>query len=158
MEKALVFDFQKLGEKSEKATKEITKILKRGGVMVVSVEASTVKRTSGISYKELNLVANDSQTVTLLIKQTGDIFKVKVNKSELPIKNQDDIKKAVGEILKKLDSVRVAFQRKLARKKAELPKMRSTVVTKEKALTQREAELDQEINKAQQHLKALKAA
>lgn len=154
----LVFDFQKLGDEKEKATKNMITLLKRNGIMIVSVDSSSIKRTSGVSFKELSLVANDSQTVTLLIKQTGDIFKVKVNGSELPIKNQTDPMKAVTEIAKKLDSGRIAFQRKLSRQKVAIPKMKSTVITKEKALTQREAELDKAIAEAQNILKTLKAA
>jgi len=69
----------------------------------------------------LHLVFNDSQTIALRIKETGDIFQVLLNKKALPIRNQDEHAKAIKEMVSAMDRGRVAFQKKLARKKVNCP-------------------------------------
>ncbi|MBE2895264.1 defense against restriction DarA-related protein [Spirabiliibacterium falconis] len=153
----LLFDFDKLGDKSEKATKTTIATLKKNGIIINDVDSTSAKRSSGITYKELGLTATDSQRVVLMIKKTGDIFKVKVNGKELPIKNQDDPKKALEEIAKKLDNGRLAFQKKLAKAKVKLPpKMKSTVGGKEKLLAEKEKSLDEAIAEAKKELEKLR--
>ena len=109
------FGFEDLSS-NDKALRTFTRAFGRLGANVVQTEVpQRIKRTAGISYKEVNLTFADSQTVTLCVKKTGDIFQVKLNGKALPIRNQDDQKKAVKEIVDAMDSGRAAFQRKLAR-------------------------------------------
>lgn len=152
----IVFDFDKMNGKDDKSTKDVIKIFTRAGITVASNDLSAMKRTSGISYKELTFVFADSQQVVFQIKQTGDIFKVKINGREMPIKNQQNIDAAMQEIIAKLDKGRLDFQKKLARTKVTLPpKIRSTVTGEENKLTQREQELDELIAEADKTLREL---
>lgn len=115
------FGFEDLSS-NDKALRTFTRAFGRLGANVVQTEVpQRIKRTAGISYKEVNLTFADSQTVTLCVKKTGDIFQVKLNGKALPIRNQDDQKKAVKEIVDAMDSGRAAFQRKLARTQVKVP-------------------------------------
>lgn len=152
----IVFDFDKMNGKDDKSTKDVIKVFTKAGIQTTSSDLSAIKRTSGISYKELTLGFADSQQVTFQIKQTGDIFKVKINGKEMPIKNQQNIDAAIQEIIAKLDKGRLDFQKKLARTKVALPeKIKSTVATEETKLTQREKELDELIAEADKTLAEL---
>ncbi|AZI14500.1 defense against restriction DarA-related protein [Avibacterium paragallinarum] len=154
----IVFDFEKMNGKDDKSTKEVIKYFTKAGIEVASSELSAIKRTSGISYKELALGFADSQQVIFQIKQTGDIFKVKINGKEMPIKNQQNIDQAIQEIIAKLDKGRLDFQKKLARTKVALPpKIKSTITSEEATLTQREQELDELIANADKTLNELQA-
>ena len=115
------FSFEDLSS-NDKALRTFTRAFNRLGANVVQTEVpQRVKRTAGISYKEVNLTFADSQVVTLCVKKTGDIFQVKLNGRPLPIHNQDDQKKAVKEIVDAMDSGRAAFQRKLAKTQVQVP-------------------------------------
>ena len=152
----IVFDFDHMNGKTDKSTKDVIKLFTRGGATVAESELSAIKRTSGISYKELTLTFADSQQVIFQIKQTGDIFKVKINGKEMPVKNQQNIEAAIQEILSRLEKGRIDFQKKLARTKVALPpKIKSTVVGEEKRLSQRENELDDLLAKADETLQEL---
>ncbi|THA04367.1 hypothetical protein [Rodentibacter pneumotropicus] len=149
----IIFDFEKMNGKNDKSTKDVIKIFTKAAITVASSDLSAIKRTSGISYKELSLTFADSQQVIFQIKQTGDIFKVKINGKEMPIKNQQNIDAAIQEIITKLDKGRLDFQKKLARTKvAPPPKIKSTVAGEEAKLTQREKELDELIAEADKTL------
>ena len=65
---------------------------------------------------------SDSQLIALRVKETGDIYQVLLNGKVLPIKNQDDEKNAVTEIVNAWQSNVSKFQAALSRKKAQLPK------------------------------------
>jgi len=106
----------------DKATKAVTRYFTRAGVKVVSSEVSNKeKTTSGVKYKEMTLAFSDSQTVTLKIKSSGDIFNVLINKKLVPIKNQDNHIKAIAEITKILNSGRDKFTSKQAKLKVAIP-------------------------------------
>ena len=113
-DKKLLFSFEDFSNK-DKAAKAVVKYFTRAGANAVQVDASgAVRRTSGVSYRELVLTFADSQSVTLRIKQTGDIYQVLLNGKVLPIKAQDDHTAAIAEIVKAMDAGRSAFQKKLA--------------------------------------------
>lgn len=109
----------------------------------LTVEAITgTKRTSGVSYREIAIAFQDSQSVTLRIKQPGDIFQVLLNGKVLPIVNQLDHTRAVREIVDALDAKRASFQKALARRKVKLPPAVKTAAPKLLAvLTQRRDDL-----------------
>lgn len=153
----LLFNFNMTDAEKDATVKKAIKIFTQAGVFITDVTISKAKRSSGVSFKELVFTFNDSQTATLMIKTTGDIFKVKVNKREMPIKHQDNPGKAIIEIVNKLDSGRISFQKRLSKQKVKLPaKIKSTVATREKILVEREKELDMEIAKAEETLASLK--
>lgn len=121
MAKNLLFTFEEMTSK-DKPTKELTRIFKRAGVDVAQVDVNpSVKRSSGISYRELSLTFADSQQVTLRIKQSGDVYQVLLNGKVLPIRAQDDHVAAITEVVKAMDAGRAAFQKKLAAVKPTLP-------------------------------------
>lgn len=156
--KDILIDFDDM-KSGEKALRKIAQAFTRAGAPVVATDVDPkVKRSSGVSYRDAYLTFGDNQKLTLGIKAGGDVYQVKINGSVVPIKNQDDQKKAVAELVKHLDAGRAKFQQKLARVKAELPKgVRATAPKVEVALQQRSTQLDTEIAQAQQQVEALKA-
>jgi len=117
----LLFSFEDLSVK-DKAAKAVMKYFSRAGANVVSQDVSTqVKRTSGISYREMLLMFSDSQKVLMRIKQSGDIYQIMINGKLMPIKNQDDHVKAVSEIVAMLNAGRTKFQAKMAAAIVKLP-------------------------------------
>jgi hypothetical protein len=117
----LLFTFDDLSVK-DKAAKAIMRIFEQHHAPVVQQDVTTqIRRTSGVSYREMNLVFADSQTVTLRIKQSGDVYQVLVNKKLVPIKHQDNHKLAIIEIVNVLNAGRVKWQNKLAKATIKLP-------------------------------------
>ncbi|MCF7995424.1 MAG: hypothetical protein K9L88_11350 [Chromatiaceae bacterium] len=159
MTTTLLFNFDDLGNKG-KATKAVEKAFTRAGVEVASVRADPkLKRTAGVSYRELLITFGDSQMVTLRIKRTGDIFQVLLNKKIVPITNQDDHTKAVSEIVALMERGRSAFQKKLAKIKPKLPERIKTAAPKmEVALTQQRDDLLEAVDAARTELETIRAA
>ena len=145
--KNIILNFDEMGSKKDAATRAIIKAFAKAKAEVVQGDVSQgVKRTSGISYREMLLTFNDSQTVTLLVKKTGDIYQVKLNGKVIPIKNQDDHQAAVNEIAARMDAGRTAFQKKLAAARVELPKeIKSAAPKIEAALGEKLKALDEAI-------------
>lgn len=124
----LIFSFSDLST-NDRAAKKAVQYFTRAGANVVSQDVDPkVKRSSGISYRELQLTFADSQTVMFRIKQSGDIYQVLLNGKVTPVKSQDDHIAAVAEIVKMLDAGRTKFQEKLAKAQAKLPPSIKTAV------------------------------
>lgn len=155
----LLFNFDDLGNK-DKATKAVEKAFTRAGLEVASVRVDPkLKRSAGVTYRELLITFNDSQMATLRIKRTGDIFQVLLNKKVVPIANQDDHAKAVGELVALVERGRSAFQKKLAKIKPKLPERIKTAAPKmEVVLVQQRDDLLEAIDAAQTELAAIRAA
>ncbi|MGL4735691.1 MAG: hypothetical protein ACRCWB_11560 [Enterovibrio sp.] len=118
---ALLFSFNKI-LKSDPSLKTIQKEFKRYGSEVAQIDvASTVKKSSGIEYREISMTFVDSQTVTLRIKSSGDIFQVLINGKVKPIVAQSDHTAAIKEIVNAVQSGSAAFQKKLASKNVSVP-------------------------------------
>lgn len=156
MDTLISFDDLKAGAK---ALKKLAQAFMRAGTPVAATDVDPkTKRTSGINFRQVLLTFADNQKVQLGIKTTGDIFEVKVNGSVLPIKAQDDQRKAVGEIVKALDAGRAKFQAKLARQKVALPKGITTAAPKmEQKLAQASSDLDAQITTAKARVNELRA-
>lgn len=128
--KNLLFSFADMSVK-DKASRQVIKYFTRAGTQVVDQDVSTqVKRTSGISYREMKLTFADSQTALFRIKQSGDIYQFILNGKLTPIKNQDDHIAAVGEIVHLMDAGRTKFQAKLAKAMVKLPPAIKTAAPK----------------------------
>lgn len=155
----ILFSFEDFSSK-DKASKAVVRHFSRAGASVVQADASgSIRRSSGVSYRELALAFADSQQVMLRIKQTGDIFQVLLNGKVLPIRNQDDHSKAIAEVVKAMDSGRTAFQKKLARAKVKLPPSIKTAAPKmEQALAEKRDALRDAIADARQRLEELRTA
>jgi hypothetical protein len=121
--KTLLFDkFSAMGAGNDKAIREITRRFAAAGAQVVSSEvAKTLTKRAGIAFRNIDFTFADGQTVTMSVKETGDVFEVRINKSVQPLRQQDDHGKAIAEIGLLLDKKRVAFQRALARVRTPLP-------------------------------------
>ena len=128
---SLLFSFEDLGTKKDATSKAVAKLFAQAGTPVVShfIDEKT-KRVAGISTRSMTLSFADSQSITLAVKQSGDIYEVKMNNKLLPIKNQDDHKKAIKEMVNALDAGRSKFQAALARTVTVLPKTLKTAVPK----------------------------
>lgn len=162
---SLLFSFEEMGNAKDKVIKAIIKAfnqsLNKGTEIIPKMtDVSAIKRTSGISYREVNFTCEDNQTITLMVKNSGDIFRVKLNGRELPIKNQKDHEQAIKEIAVKVIAGSSAFQKRLAaeKKSVTLPKMQSTIKKEEQILATENEQLDQEIAIADKKLEELKAA
>ncbi len=129
MAKSLLFSFDDLSDKN-KVVQKVKKQFEKLNLTVTAVDVpQQIKRTAGVSYREVSMTFADSQIVTLRVKKTGDIFTVLLNRKAIPIKNQDDQTKGLKEIADAVVKNQSAFQRKLARIAVAVPTkgMRSTV-------------------------------
>lgn len=104
------------------APKELLKIFKRAGADIVQSSVEKTKRQNSVSFKPIHLTLSDSQLIELRVKESGDIYQVLLNGKVLPVKNQDDEKAAVGEIVKLWQANINKFQAALSKKKVDLPK------------------------------------
>lgn len=157
--KNLLFSFEDLTVK-DKAAKQAARYFSRAGANVVQHDVSTsVKRSSGISYREMTLTFADSQQVVLRIKQSGDIFQVLLNGKVLPIKNQDDHVKAIAEIVQAMDAGRSRFQKLLAAAQARPPAgIRTAAPKMEQVLTEKRDALKAAIADVRSQIEAIKGA
>lgn len=158
MSKNIVFNFAEISNK-DKATKAVSSAFKKAGAAIAQVDVSpSVKRTSGISYRELSITFADSQVIVFRIKQSGDIYQALLNGKVRPITNQDDHTAAIAELAKAMESGRSAFQAKLAKAKLKLPNgIKTTVPNKEKLLIEKRDSLKEAVAAAEQELNQIKA-
>jgi len=124
----IIFDFDKTNLSGETVgIGKAKRLFRRAGTQVVEVNIEQkTRRTAGISYRKIFLSFIDSQTVEIWATRSGDIFRVKVNNSIKPIKNQTDHAAAIGEIANYLDAGRAKFQAKLAKAKVKIPPSATT--------------------------------
>lgn len=155
--KTILFDFSAMGAANDKAIKEITRRFAKAGVEVVSssVAPQTTKR-AGVVFRNVTFTFADSQTAVLAVKETGDVFEVKINGSMVPLRQQDDHAKTIAEIAALLDKRRVAFQRAMARVKVPLPpSVRATRKTIMAAKVEKRDGLREAVSLAKQALSEL---
>jgi hypothetical protein len=156
--KSLLFTFEDLSVK-DKAARQAARYFSRAGANVVQQDVLTgVRRTSGITYREMAFTFADSQQVTLRIKQSGDIFQVLLNGTPQPIKNQDDHVSAIAEIVQAMDAGRSRFQKKLAAAQVRTPAgIRTAAPKMEKALAEKRDALRAAIADVREQVAAVKA-
>jgi ribosomal protein S19E (S16A) len=132
---------------AEGALKKVKQWMVRGGQPVVATEFNDKpKRTNNMTYREASLTLASGQLITLRVNATGDIFQALLNKSVVPIKNHDDMAKAVGELASLADKNQAAFQKAQARVKVALPPGLSTPKPKiAEVMQQRVTALDNQI-------------
>lgn len=155
--KNLLFSFEDLSAK-DKVAKQAARYFSRAGANVVQQDVPTVvKRSSGITYREMTLTFADSQQVVLRIKQSGDIFQVLLNGKVLPIKNQDDHVKAIAEIVQAMDAGRSRFQKLLAAAQVRPPAgIRTAAPKMEQVLTEKRDALKATIAEVRSQIEAIK--
>ena len=85
---------------TEKGLKKVITTFEKQSLPVASVDATNrPKRESGFSVKAATLHFESGQKLLLKAKANGSVFQVKLNNKVLPIKNVDDLKKAVSEVI-----------------------------------------------------------
>ena len=153
MTEKILFSFADLSVK-DKAAKIAVKYFKKAGLEVSSQDVlPKVRRTSGISYREMKLAFSDSQTVLFRIKQSGDIYQILFNGRLIPIKNQDNHVEAIAEIASKLLANRSKFQAKLSKAKVKAPpsiktaapKIRQSLIAKRDGLVEAISAIKEEL-------------
>ena len=153
----MVFDFQDLA--SGKAEKKLAQTFSRAGANVVQSAVGALKRSSGVSFKDVSLTFADGQVVAMSIKQTGDIYAVKLNGKPLPVKAQDDHFKAIKEIVDAMNAGRSKFQKILAAAKVKPPPgIRTAAPKMEQALADKRDALKSAIAAVRAEIQGLTAA
>lgn len=154
--KNLLFDFQNLNDKAA-AVKKAAQAFARAGANVVSSDVDkTTSRRAGITFRNVHFTFADGQTVTMAIKQSGDVFEVKLNGKLIPIRNQDDHGEAIKEVVGRLDAGRAAFQKAMAKVKVPLPPVsRVSRANLIKAKTERRDALKEAVTEAERTLAEL---
>ncbi len=153
-----LFSWDELTPNPKTAPKKLVSVFKRTGAEIASSwVGDKTKRENSISYREICIAMADSQQLALRVKSTGDIYQVRLNGKVMPIKEQDDVRKSIAEIIKLAETNSTRFQKALALKKVVMPKgIKSTTKRKEEALTSELEELDQLIAEANAELTKLK--
>ena len=167
MNTPLLFDIKDLSTEASSMKRLVALFAQLGETSVTQDVGTTLKRTAGMTYKEVTLTFADSQTVLFAIKQTGDIWKVKINNKETPLRNQDAHKPeaVVQEIVQKIKAGRTAFQAAKAKaltaqeatNTAKAAGLKSTQKIRVAALKSQATTLDDAITEAQKHKAALEA-
>lgn len=118
MNSPLLFDIKNLSTEADSMKSLIAMFGKLGEKLVTHDVDKSLRRSSGITYKDVFLTFADSQTVTFSIKQTGDIWRVKLNNKLVVLRNQDAHKPeaVIQEIVQKIKTGRTAYQKALAAK------------------------------------------
>lgn len=151
------FSFETLSREDE-TLRQMKATFARYGATVEDVDISSIKRTAGVTYREVSLIFADSLNVTFRVKKTGDIYEVRINKKALPIKNQDDQEKAIKEIASALDARRRALQRKFAAARvAPPPTIRMSAKKTEEFLNDKIAKLKDAVAAAREKSEEQKA-
>jgi hypothetical protein len=150
----LVFNFEDLC--SDIAEQALSRYFQGAGEQLVQTTVDPQVRTSSdIAYKTVDLTFADGQRLTLLVKESGDIFSVLLNGKALPLKAQDDQEAAMAEMVKALDSGRAVFQDALTKAQAVVPStIRMAAPKVEAALQARLATLNDAIAAAKTELEA----
>jgi hypothetical protein len=158
--KNLLFDFQALGAAKDAALKKAVALFTRSGAVVVQSDVDQrLQRVAGITFRRVHFTFADGQTVSLGVKQTGDVFQARVNGKDVPIKDQDDHAAAIAELVARMDRGRSKFQAALARTKVVMPTgLKSTLTMKEKALRDKVAALTEAVAAAREQLASMQAA
>lgn len=140
--------------------KKIERLFNKGGADVLDVEIDPkVKTTAGVKNRKVFISFTDSQKVTMLIKESGDVYQVMVNGTRVPMREQDDHSKSIAEIAGRLERGRTAFQKRLAKTKIRKPTGRKATPRKTaKAVLERQKALREELNDVQSEISAIKAA
>ncbi len=156
-----LFSFSDLANSSNKVTRAITTLFEKSGRAVVSTFIDTkIKKTSGISYREIHLGMGDNQTVLIRVNETGDIYQVLLNKRVIPIHNQTNQEKAVEEIIKLVIAGATKFQASLHKATVKMPKssaVKTSVPNKIIELTAQRDELKTEIEAVNAEILAIAA-
>lgn len=116
---------------TETNLKPIVKKFTKWGLEIVSIDApNKAKRESGFLLKNFTLEFKDGQKLLVRVKSDGTVFQVKLNNKVVPVKNVDDMEKAVGEMIDYVMYNAKAYERaKLQREKRKKLNIKTPSVT-----------------------------
>ncbi len=156
----LLIDYEALLGKAPMAMRRVTALFTRAGLTPVDVASDgKTRRIAGISFREVTFSFADNQKLALRIKATGDVYEARINGKAVPVSKQDDMAKAVTELVKMLDTGRARFQKRLAAMVMKPPEGLKTAAPKlREVLQQQISEVDEQIAAAKEELAALQAA
>ncbi len=110
----LTIDYNNL---TKAGTKKIISLFKKYGQEVIETDATgKTVRLNGQPTKQIHYIFQDGQNIALSVTPNGDIFKVTLNNSPIPVKNTHTIGMAIKEISQKVTSNRPKFKKKLSTK------------------------------------------
>lgn len=108
------FDFQNF---NEKGLKKVITALEKNDLKVTAVDADNkARRQSGVQTKKAALTLADGQVLTLQATSEGAIFQIRLNSRILPVRNVNNLSKAIAEIADKIKGNSPQFQRAMRRK------------------------------------------
>lgn len=133
---------------------------KNAGYQVADLTVNDkIQKSAGVKYRSIVFAFHDSQKVEVWLKESGDVFKVKLNGREFPVAEQDNHRKAVKEIAVALEAGSTAFQKKLAKAKMITPAARKTSNANTlKFLEQKNRDLDEAIEATTAEIEQYRAA
>lgn len=115
----LTFDYENF---TGKGLKQVIKAFEHEKVPILkdgndyNIEATNKqRRVRGMPTKSATLYFEDGQSLTLLVSNEGSIYQVKLNNRVIPVRNVDNLKKAVAEIAGMIKGNSNSFARNLAR-------------------------------------------
>lgn len=124
-------DFDKF---NEAGLKDILKQFEKEDLPVDSVEATNkAKRDMGFLVKSATFIFKSGQKLLLKAKAGGSIFQVKLNSKVMPIKNVDDLDKAVKEVVKYVQNNEEKYLKQKAKRIEDLQKVKVKLPTDKKA-------------------------
>ena len=118
---ATLTDKDPLVQKFKKALESAT------GQSIPIINMGKVKRITGVSIRPVELVLAGGQTITLLIRQAGDVFRVLINGKDLPmagdlgVQYEASFKAGIAEIAEAIRAGQKPFEKKQSRQKVIIP-------------------------------------
>lgn len=150
-------DFNKV---TKSGLKNISKMFSRRGLNISDISATNrPKRESGYPVKTAIFLFESGQKLFVKVKSDGAVFQVKLNNKALPIKNVDNLSKAIDEIATHVKANEKRYlkaqQKRLARQKIKIdqPKVVTTRKRKIEHAESRISELEAEAETLLQKIK-----
>lgn len=146
------FNLTALSEQTPIVKKLSAGISKAVGQAIPFVTVEKVKRSAGVSVREVGLGLENGQKVSFLIKADGDIFRVLLNGKDLPITGDFDpstFNAAMTEIAAKIRASQKAFDKAQQKVVVKIPKAAGATSVKTTAVKLKEAkDLESQVDEA----------
>lgn len=153
-------------------TTPLIKALKQGlakaiGQAITYTVVQRVKRTAGESTKDVDFTLENGQKITVVIRQSGDVVRVKLNNKDFPMAGDLDpaykptFNEALREIATKVKTGQTAFEKRRARERVLIPRMASqrtqSILQQIKDKQERESLYDLQLQQANERKASLQA-
>lgn len=159
------FNLVAMTEQSPIVKKLSAGLAKATGQAIPYVTVEKVKRTAGVSTREVGLGLENGQKVAFLLKADGDIFRVLLNDKDLPLKGDfspSTFNAAMTEIAGKVRDKQKAFDKQQQKAVVKIPRAAGvtgveTTTAKLRAAKALEAQVDEATTQAMAEQEQLKA-